>query len=70
MHVNRTPFLNLWSRFQIVYITCRIAVASSLVPSPTKLFAADALLILDLLKGNAKVELSSNTAYIPVKKLI
>jgi hypothetical protein len=53
-----------------VYITCRIAVASSLVPSPTKLFAADALLILDLLKGNAKVELSSNTAYIPVKKLI
>jgi len=62
------PRTTVWET--LVYSTWRIAVASSLVPSPTKLFAAGALLSLIPLKGNAKVELSSNTAYIPVKKLI
>ena len=55
--------------FKSVYSTCRIAVASSLVPSPMKLFAVTAELTLDLLGGNARVGLSSNTAYIPVKKV-
>jgi hypothetical protein len=50
------------------YRTCKIAVASSLVPSPTKLLAAPAGSPLNLLEGSARVELSSNTAHIPVKK--
>jgi hypothetical protein len=48
--------------------TCRIAVASSLVPSPTKLLAAAAGSPLNLLEGSARVELSSSTANIPATK--
>jgi len=52
------------------YSTCRIAVASSLVPSPTKLFVVTAVSPLNFLEGNARVELSNNAENIPIKIVI